>query len=135
MQVMAKAKALRTSSRKMNVVASLIRNRKVDDALVILEHTPRKTAKLLHKVVNSAAANAENNHNLDRQNLVVNQILVSPGFMIKRGRPVSRGRFHPIRHRTCNVTVNVTEEAKSSKKEPVKVAAKKEVETKESKAK
>src|SRR5687767_11493394 len=97
--VSATAKNLRTSASKLGLVASLVRGRSVTDSLTILEHTPKSAASLLAKVVKSAQANAENNHKLEADKLLVDKILVSNGGMIKRGRAGARGMWRPIRHR------------------------------------
>ena len=114
MQVRATAKQVRISPRKMGMVAALVRRRSVSDALVILEHTPRRAAKVLREVLKSAAANAENNHRAEVKSLAIESVLVSNARIIKRIQAVSRGRAHPYRHRLSNVTV-VVEDAGSTK--------------------
>ena len=88
---MAEAKATlkytRISPRKVGIVLDLIRNKPVDLAAAILKHTPKAACEDLSKLLNSAVANAENNFNLDKNNLYVSQCYVSPGPILKRIRP------------------------------------------------
>jgi large subunit ribosomal protein L22 len=119
-KVLATAKNLRVSARKLGLVASLVRGRSAKDAAAILEHTPKAAAKDLAKVVKSAQANAENNSKLDADKLVVGEILVSNGGIIKRYRAGARGMVRPVRHRLAQVTV-VLDEAKT---EPIKKQSK-----------
>ena len=79
MAVKAIAKGVRMSPRKVGVVAALVRGRSVDDALVILEHTPRRSALPVQKVIASAKANAEHNHNYKANTLQITEISVTPG--------------------------------------------------------
>jgi large subunit ribosomal protein L22 len=122
-EVMATAKSLRISPRKLGVVAALVRGRSVKDSLIILEHTPRRGAPLLAKVVKSAAANAENNAKLAKDSLEVSAVLVNPGSIIKRFRAGSRGMISPQRHRTSHVTVIISDNADKPAAK-MKVAAK-----------
>ena len=87
---------LRLAPRKVGLVASLVRNRSVDDALVILQHTPKRSAKPVAKLIASARANAVNNHGLKAEGLRIDTISVTSGPRLKRFRPVSRGRAHPF---------------------------------------
>ncbi len=123
MTVIAKAKEVRISPRKMNVVAALVRGRTVEDALVILEHTPRRAAKPLSKVIASARANAENNHGYKADTLVISSLNIGQGESMKRYRPAAHGRAQPYKKRTSNIRVEVEGKKKPSKKE--KEAAKK----------
>ena len=130
MSVKAIAKGVRTSPRKVGVVAALVRGRTVADALVILEHTPRRAAEPVIKVINSAKANAENNHNLKPGTLKIVEISVSPGTRLKRFKPVARGSAHPFQRRTSHIRVVVDGEIRVSKKvtEAKKSTPKKETE-------
>ena len=119
----ATAKQLRVSPRKMGLVASLVRGRTASDALVILEHTPKRAAGVLREVVKSAVANAENNDNKQADNLVLETIYVGPSVIMKRFRPVSRGRAHEYRHRLSNVTIELSE-LQPVEKKPAKAATK-----------
>ena len=123
--VKAQAKAIAMTPRKVGEVASLVRGRSVADALVILEHTPRRAALPLIKVINSAKANAGHNHNVKTDNLQIAELVVTPGPRAKRYRPVARGSAHPYQKRTTHVTVIVSGEEKP-KKAAAKAAVKKE---------
>lgn len=116
MSVIAIAKGVRISPRKVSPVASLVRGRTVADALVILEHTPRNSATAVLKAVKSARANAEHNHNLKPDTLRIVEISITPGPRSKRFRPVSRGMAHPYQKRTSHIRVVVDGEARAAKK-------------------
>lgn len=124
MNVQAVAKGVRMSPRKVGVVAALVRGRSVADALVILDHTPRRSADPVYKVVASAKANAEHNHNLKPDTLKIVEISVSPGPRLKRYRPAARGRALPFQRRTSHIRVVVTGEERVSKKPAAKVQPK-----------
>lgn len=106
MMARAIAKNLKVTPRKMGEVAQLVYGRNVEDALTILEHTPRKAAAVLHKVIKSAQANAENNHNASGE-LRISRLLVTPGPVLKRGRPGGQLHFHRINRRMSHVRVEV----------------------------
>lgn len=91
-EAMAVAKLLRGSPQKLNLVAQTIRGMKVEKALVSLEFNRRKAAKDVRKVLQSAIANAENNHSLDVDQLVVAEASVGKALTMKRLRPAARGR-------------------------------------------
>lgn len=116
MSVQAVAKRVRLSPRKVSVVASLVRGRTVVDALTILEHTPRRAALPVRKVIESARANAEHNHNYKPDSLVISMISVTSGPTIKRFRPVSRGQAHPFQRRSSFIKVIVDGEQRAAKK-------------------
>lgn len=114
---------LRISPKKVRVVAALVRNKSVSEALITLKFVPKRSAPIIAKLIASAAANAENNFKQKPENLIVTKVLVDEGKTLKRGRPVSRGRWHPILKRTSKVTVElapVAEKKDSSKKSPDK---------------
>lgn len=123
---------VRISPKKANLVAALVRNKKVDDAVDILEFTPKKAAPILKKLINSAAANAVNNKKQDRTNLYIKEIIVTEGPTYKRSIPVSRGRSHRLLKRTSHITV-LTEirESQAIKKPAIKKENKEAKETKE----
>ena len=123
MSVKALANGVRMSPRKVGVVAGLVRGRTVADALVILSHTPRRSALPVIKVIESARANAEYNHNYKPDTLKIVEISVTPGPSIKRFRPAARGRANPFQRRSCHIRVIVDGEVRAPKKP---VAAKKE---------
>lgn len=123
MSVQAIAKAVRISPRKVSVVASLVRGRTVEDALTILEHTPRRAAIQVAKTIKSARANADHNHGYRPDSLRIVEISVTPGVRYKRFRPVSRGMAHPFQLKTSHIKVVVDGEQRPAKKP---AAAKKE---------
>lgn len=124
MPVQAIAKGVRMSPRKVGVVAALVRGRTVADALVILQHTPRRSASPVAKVIASAKANAEHNHNLKPDTLKIVEISVSPGQSLKRYRPAARGRALPFKRRTSHIRVVVDGETRVAKKVATKPAKK-----------
>jgi large subunit ribosomal protein L22 len=93
----------------VKIVCDLIRNQDVDQALAILRNTPKAASELLFKLVTSAAANAENNHALNVDNLYVSQVFANPGPTLKRGMPRARGGSSRILKRTSHITVVVKE--------------------------
>ena len=98
---------LRTSPQKLNLVAGLIRGKKVDKALSDLTFSKRRIAGDVKKCLQSAIANAENNHNLDVDNLVVAEAWVGKNLVMKRGRPRARGRFGKIMKPFSEITIKV----------------------------
>lgn len=127
--VKASIRELSLAPRKVALVASLVRGRSVDDALVILQNTPKRAAKPLSKVIASARANAVNNHGLKAEGLRITSMSVTAGPRLKRFRPVSRGRAHPFQKRTAHVFVQISGELKPVKK-PAKVESNEKKETK-----
>ena len=126
MPVQAVAKGVRLSPRKVQVVAALVRGRTVEDALTILEHTPRRSALAVSKVIASAKANADHNHGFKPASLQIVEISVTHGPRLKRYRPAAHGRALPFQRRTSHIRVVVDGEKREAKK-PVaaKPAAKK----------
>ena len=117
MAVKAIAKGVRISPRKVSVVAALVRGRTVADAVTILEHVPRRAPALaIKKAVQSAAANAENNHNLKPGTLNIVEITVTSGPRLKRYRPAAHGRALPFMRRTSHIRVLVDGEQRVAKK-------------------
>jgi len=114
--VKAQAKGVDMTPRKIGLVASLVRGRSVADALTILEHTPKRAAIPVIKVINSAKANAVHNHNVVGDNLVITDLHVTPGPRMKRFRPVARGSAHPYQKKTTHITVIVAGEEKAKAK-------------------
>ena len=109
MEAKAVAKYIRISPRKVRIVMNLIRGKNVADAFAILKFTPKAGADVINKVLKSAVANAENNHNLDKAKLYVKEAYVNDGPVLKRSVPDSRGRIAKNDHRTSHVTVVVAE--------------------------
>jgi len=110
MEVIAKAKYVRRTPRKARLVADAVVGMRVSEALAQLEFSPRHAAHDVAKVIKSAAANAEHNYNLAREDLVVKQLLVDEGPTMKRFRPVSRGMAHQYFHRTSHITAVVEDQ-------------------------
>lgn len=106
--VRAKAKYVRTAPRKARLVVDHIRGKSVDDARAILQHTPRAASQDVLKLLNSAVANAENNHELLADELTVHQAYVDEGPTLKRYRPRAMGRATRIRKRTSHMTITLT---------------------------
>lgn len=130
MSVKAVAKGVRLSPRKVAVVAALVRGRSVDDAITILDHTPRRSAGAVKKVILSAKANAEYNHNYKPATLAISEIIVTPGPRLKRYRPAARGRALPFQRKTAHIRVVVEGEKRESKKPAAKPKANAEKEAK-----
>ena len=101
----AHAKYVRISSRKVKIVIDLIRGKQVDQALAILMYTPKAAAPVVLKLLNSAIANAENNLQLNREDLYVAEVYANPGPTLKRYVARSRGSASPMLKRTSHITV------------------------------
>lgn len=118
MKAKAVEKFIRISPRKLRYVADIIRAKRVDDAVDLLTFTTKKAALIIRKAVQSAAANATENHKMNEDDLVVEKIFINEGPILKRFRPRARGRATKIRKRTSHLTVIVSdgreEEAKSN---------------------
>ena len=106
-EAFAKAKMLRTSPQKLNLVAALIRGKKVDKALADLTFSHKRIAGDVKKCLQSAIANAENNHNLDVDNLIVAEAWVGKTLVMKRVRPRARGRYGRIMKPFSEITIKV----------------------------
>ena len=106
--VRAQAKYVRSSARKARLVCDNIRGKSVTDARAILAHTPRAVARDWSKLLESAVANAENNHDLDGEDLVIKAVHADEGPTIKRFRPRAMGRATQIRKRTAHLTILLT---------------------------
>ncbi len=115
MPVQAIAKGVRISPRKVSVVAALVRGRSVDDAITILEHTPRRSAIAVKKAIMSARANADYNHNFKPASLRIVEISVTPGPRLKRFRPAARGSALPFQKKSSHIRVVVDGEQRPSK--------------------
>ena len=124
MSVLAIAKGVRMSPRKIGVVASLVRGRSVADALTILEHVPRRSALPVKKTIQSAQANADHNHNMKPDTLQIVEISVTPGPRLKRYRPAAHGRALPFQRRTSHIRVVVDGETRTPKKPKAEKEAK-----------
>jgi len=120
------AKGLRLAPRKVSLVASLVRGRTVADALVILQHTPKRAAKPIAKLIESAKANAINNHGMQEKDLLIESLAVSSGERLKRYRPAAHGRALPFARKSSNIRLVVAGTEKPKKKPAEKPATKKE---------
>ena len=109
MEAKAHLKYARISPRKVKIVCDLIRGKDAQTAMAILMNTPKAASELLLKLVKSACANAENNHEMDPENLFVSEVFANPGPILKRGRPRAHGRMYRINKRTSHITVVVAE--------------------------
>lgn len=124
MIIKASAKGVRMSPRKVGVVASLVRERSIADAITILEHTPRRSATPVRKLLESARANAENNHGLKPDSLSISHISVTPGPRLKRYRPAAHGRALPFQRKSSHIFVEISGEKRAPKKPAKKEEAK-----------
>jgi large subunit ribosomal protein L22 len=111
MEAKAIAKYVRMSSMKIGIVLDLVRGKNVNEAFAILQYTPKDAAEVINKVLKSAVANAENNLNLDKNNLYVAEAYVGAGPTLKRFRPHAQGRAFRIKKRTSHITLVVKERA------------------------
>ena len=109
MEAKAVLRYARISPRKVGIVCDLIRGKSVAQATAILMTTPKAASELLLKLLKSAAANAENNHQMDPEKLYVSACYANPGPIIKRIRPRAQGRAFRINKRTSHVTIVVSE--------------------------
>ena len=109
MEVTAKLRGARLSAQKARLVADQVRGKPVAEALDVLTFSPKKAAKLVKKVLQSAIANAEENNGMDIDELRVSTICVDEGTTLKRIRPRAKGRADRILKRTCHITVKVAE--------------------------
>ena len=99
----------RISPRKVQIVLDLIRNQDAEKAMAILKHTPKAASELLVKLLASAIANAENNHNMDKTKLYVSECFVCPGPIMKRIRPRAQGRAFRVLKRSSHITLVLKE--------------------------
>lgn len=116
-------KGVDQTPRKVSLVASLVRGRTVADALVILEHVPKRAARPVAKAIESAKSNAVNNHGVDGKNMIISTISVTAGTRLKRFKPASRGRALPFQKRSSNILVEVAGFEKPKKKPAAKAVA------------
>jgi large subunit ribosomal protein L22 len=116
-------KGIDSMPRKTNIVASLVRDRYVADAVVILENTPRRAAKAVRKAIESATANLLQSGSIDTKTIYINRISVTAGTRMRRYVPASRGRALPFEKISSNLFVEVCGEEKA-KKAPAKAEKK-----------
>jgi large subunit ribosomal protein L22 len=131
MQTFARARFIRVSSRKAQLVLEQIRGKSVGEALATLQYTPRIAARLIEKVLRSAVANAEHNHQVrDLDALRVHHAIADGGPSLKRVQPRAMGRAFFIKHRTSHLSIGVSDEVNGAKplapprhmRRPVRVA-------------
>ena len=105
----ASLKFARISARKVKIVADLIRGKDIDEALAIVKFTPKASSDIIEKLLKSAIANAENNHEMKRESLYVAEIYANQGPTLKRIRPAAKGSAVRIRKRTSHITIVLKE--------------------------
>src|SRR5487761_1223649 len=115
MEVSAVQRFVRRAPRKARLVADSVKGMKVSDALAQLEFSPKHAARDVAKAIKSAAANAEHNFNLNRDDLVLKQVLIDEGPTFRRRRPVSRSMAHEFFHRPCHITAVVEDRTEEKK--------------------
>ncbi len=120
MQVKAIARYLKISPKKMRLVANLIKGMDATQVIDYLKFVPRKASRLILKVLNSAAANAEHNYNLKKENLFIKEILVNSGPMLKRWRARAFGRAAPIRRKSSHLSIILEEKVPALKIKPIR---------------
>ena len=109
MEVAARLKGAQISAQKARLVADQVRGMPVEEALSLLEFSPKKAAHIVKKLLDSAIANAENNEGADVDELKVSSIFVDEGMTMKRLRPRAKGRADRILKRSCHITVKVAD--------------------------
>ena len=112
-EVRAVAKYIRMSPRKVRLVVDLVRGRDVEEALTMLRFTPKAAAKVVAKVIASAAANADEAYGISSDELYISDIRADAGPTLKRGRAGARGRYKPILKRSSHITVVLAERAEA----------------------
>ena len=115
LEATAKVRMLKTSPQKLNLVSRMIRNKPVSIALAQLKFSKKRIAKDVRKCLESAIANAENNHDLDIEELVVSEAFVGKNLVLKRGRPRARGRYGKILKPFSQLTIKVKQILANSK--------------------
>ena len=108
-QAVATLKYARISSRKVKIVADLIRGKSAEEALAIVKFTPKASSAIIEKLLKSAIANAENNHGMKSNKLYVDQIYANQGPTLRRIRPAAKGSAVRIRKRTSHITIVLKE--------------------------
>jgi len=127
MEITAKLNYLRMAPRKVRIVADLIKDMEIKQAETQLKFAPKRAAKPLLKLLNSAIANAKQNFNLEKDSLFIKQILVNEGPPFKRWRPVSRGRAFPIMKRTSHVNLVLGVKEKAEARKPAETPTESEI--------
>ena len=109
MEAKAYLRHVRVAPRKVQIVLDLIRNKPVDVAMAVIKNTPKAACEPLEKLLKSAIANAENNHNMSKDSLYVAECYVTPGPTMKRIRPRAQGRAFSVLKRSSHITLVVKE--------------------------
>jgi large subunit ribosomal protein L22 len=117
LEAIAKVRMLKTSPQKLNLVSKMIRNKPVNVALAQLKFSRKRIALDVKKCLESAVANAENNHDLDIEELVVSEAFVGKNLVLKRGRPRARGRYGKILKPFSQLTIKVRQVLQNNDKE------------------
>ena len=116
MEIKVKLNNLRTAPRKVRLVADLVRGKTLTEARQVLSFTTNKSARDILKLLNSAAASAKHNFQLEESNFFVSKIMVDEGPKLKRWHPMSRGRAYPIIKRTSHIVLVLAEPNPTAKK-------------------
>ncbi len=109
MEVSAKLRGAPISAQKARLVADQVRGCNVDEAITLLEFSPKKAAHLIRKLLDSAIANAENNEGADVDELTISSVFVDEGRTMKRLRPRAKGRADRIFKRSCHITLQISD--------------------------
>ena len=117
LEAIAKVRMLKTSPQKLNLVSKMIRNKPVNVALAQLKFSKKRIALDVKKCLESAVANAENNHDLDIEELIVSEAFVGKNLVLKRGRPRARGRYGKILKPFSQLTIKVRQISQDNDKE------------------
>jgi len=117
LEALAKVRMLKTSPQKLNLVSKMIRNKPVNVALAQLKFSRKRIALDVKKCLESAVANAENNHDLDIEELIVSEAFVGKNLVLKRGRPRARGRYGKILKPFSQLTIKVRQVLQDNDKE------------------
>ena len=112
METRAFLKGTRLSSQKANLVATVVRDMSIEQAIDFLSFSKKKGARVIKKLLDSALANAENNHNADIDKLRIQSLIVNQGMRLKRIKPRARGRADRITKPTCHIEIILTDEAR-----------------------
>ena len=111
MEARAIVRNVRMTPRKIKLICDLLRGKDAGEAMAIIMNTPKAACEPMEKLLKSAVANAENNHGMNADNLVVTTAIANPGPTLKRGMPRAQGRYNRILKRTTHITLGVSEKA------------------------
>lgn len=117
MKTTATQSLIHVSSSKVNLVCDLVRGLNVTKAIIVLDNTPNKSAKFIKKLLNSAIANAANNHNMVANNLYIYQITANQGKTLKRMIPRAKGSSSPIRKRFVTLSITLSDDKNQKAKD------------------